>query len=139
MVEATLAFARDEAASEAAREGDLAALVEGVCEDLRELGREVAVAPGPRLVARVRPLALRRALRNLVENAVAYGGRARVTLRRGGGGGGGGGGGRGAGHPGGGAGAGVRAVRASRGFALARDRRGGAGLGDRPLGGPRPR
>jgi signal transduction histidine kinase len=82
MVEATLAFARDEAGSEAAREVDLAALVEGVCEDLRELGREVAVEPGPRLVARVRPLALRRALRNLVENAVAYGGRARVTLRR---------------------------------------------------------
>ena len=75
MVEATLAFARDEAASEAAREVDLAALVEGVCEDLREIGREVAVEAGPRLVARVRPLALRRALRNLVENAVAYGGR----------------------------------------------------------------
>ena len=81
MVEATLAFARDEAASEAAREVDLAALVEGVCEDLREIGREVAVEAGPRLVARVRPLALRRALRNLVENAVAYGGRARVSLR----------------------------------------------------------
>jgi signal transduction histidine kinase len=53
-----------------------------VCEDLRELGRAVEVAAGPRLVARVRPLALRRALRNLVENAVAYGGCARVGLRR---------------------------------------------------------
>jgi signal transduction histidine kinase len=83
MVEATLAFARDEAASEPSREVDLAALVEGLCEDLRELGRDVAfVDDAPRLVARVRPLALRRALRNLLENAVAYGARARVALAR---------------------------------------------------------
>ena len=79
MIEATLAFARDEAASELAREVDLTALVEGVCEDLRELGRPVTFAGGPRLVARLRSLALKRALRNLVENAVIYGGQARVA------------------------------------------------------------
>jgi signal transduction histidine kinase len=54
-------------------------LVEGVCEDLRELGRPVAFAGGPRLVARLRSLALKRALRNLVEDAVIYGGQARVA------------------------------------------------------------
>lgn len=82
MVEATLAFARDEAATEPAREIDLAALVEVLCEDLRELGRDVASLGGERLPLSLRPVALRRALRNLVENAVAYGGRARVGVRR---------------------------------------------------------
>src|SRR5207237_661988 len=54
----------------------------GAAAPLRRRPHPPAGRAGPRLVARVRPLALRRALRNLVENAVAYGGRARVTLRR---------------------------------------------------------
>jgi signal transduction histidine kinase len=82
MVEATLAFARDEAMGEPVREVDLLALVEGVVEDLAELGRDARLLEAERLVARIRPAALRRALRNLVENAVAYGGRARVRLSR---------------------------------------------------------
>ena len=82
MVEATLAFARDEAQAEPVREVDLRALVEGVVEDLAELGRDARLLEGERLVARVRPAALKRAVRNLVENAVAYGGRARVRLVR---------------------------------------------------------
>jgi signal transduction histidine kinase len=81
MVEATLAFARDEAHSEEVRELDLAALVDGVCEDMAELGRPVTFASTSRLVAPVRGLALRRALRNLIENALTYGERARVALR----------------------------------------------------------
>lgn len=88
MVEATLAFARDEAQVEPAREVDLAALVDTLCEDLAELGRDVAFANGgerERLVVAVRPVALKRAIRNLVENAVAYGTRARVTVGREGG------------------------------------------------------
>jgi signal transduction histidine kinase len=51
-----------------------------LCEDLRELGQDVGFTGPERLVARLRSVALKRALRNLVENAVAYGGRARVTL-----------------------------------------------------------
>lgn len=82
MVETTLAFARDEAMGEPVREVDLRALVEGVVEDLAELGRDARLLESERLVARVRPAALRRALRNLVENALAYGTRARVRLTR---------------------------------------------------------
>ncbi len=82
MVEATLAFARDEAAGEPVREVDLAALVEGVVEDLRELGRPVELVASEPIVARLRPAAVTRALRNLVENAVRYGERARVALSR---------------------------------------------------------
>lgn len=82
MVETTLAFARDEAMGEPVREVDLLALVEGVVDDLAELGRDARLVEGERLVARIRPAALVRAVRNLVENALAYGIRTRVRLAR---------------------------------------------------------
>ena len=78
--EATLAFASDEG-GEGARAADLESLVESVCEDLAELGKPVSFAAAPtKLVCVCRPASLRRALRNLIENAVAYGGAARVRL-----------------------------------------------------------
>ncbi|WP_165644434.1 ATP-binding protein, partial [Oharaeibacter diazotrophicus] len=82
MTEATLAFARDDAKDEAARRTDVAALVRAIVDDFADMGADV-VAEGPdRLDMTVRPSALRRALRNLVENALRYGVRARVTLAR---------------------------------------------------------
>lgn len=80
MVEATLAFIRAEGRAEETREADLTALAESLADDLGELGRKVSVAAGERIVARCRPVGLRRALRNVVENAVAYGGAARIRL-----------------------------------------------------------
>ncbi|MEK0083724.1 ATP-binding protein [Benzoatithermus flavus] len=80
MVEGTLAFAQGEAASEETRVVDLAALVESIVLDLTDLGADVAFASPGRLAYRCRPLGLRRALRNLIENAVRYGKRAQVSL-----------------------------------------------------------
>ena len=55
MTEATLAFAREEAAAEDTRTVDLAALVDSVCADLADLGQDVtfagARAPALRLPA----------------------------------------------------------------------------------------
>lgn len=82
MTEAALAFAREESTAEATRTVDLAALVESLCDDLAELGRDVSFIDGPKVNYRCRPDALRRAIRNLVENAVRYGKRARVSLVR---------------------------------------------------------
>ncbi|MCL6606747.1 MAG: HAMP domain-containing protein [Geminicoccaceae bacterium] len=82
MVESTLAFAREEAQAEPVRETDLAALVEGTVEDLSELGLDVRLVASEPVVARIRSAAIRRALRNLIENAVRYGKRARVGLVR---------------------------------------------------------
>jgi signal transduction histidine kinase len=82
MVEATLAFAREEAAREDTRTVDLGALIESLCEDLAEMGLNVAFAGAARSPHPCRPVALKRAIRNLVENAVAYGKRARVALER---------------------------------------------------------
>jgi signal transduction histidine kinase len=83
MTEATLAFAREEAAAEDTRTVDFAALVDSVCADLADLGQDVAFSGPERLPYACRPLSLKRALRNLIENAVAYGRRARVGLAAG--------------------------------------------------------
>lgn len=80
MTEATLAFAREDAAGEPTRLVDLAALAESVCNDLSDLSWDVVFQDSGRVPYRCRPAALRRAIRNLVENAVRYGERARVAL-----------------------------------------------------------
>jgi signal transduction histidine kinase len=80
MTEATLAFAREESAREETRLVDLAALVGSLCDDLAEIGMEVTFAGAEKVQLSCRPVALRRALRNIIENAVAYGHRARVSL-----------------------------------------------------------
>jgi len=82
MTEATLAFAREEATREATRTVDLAALVESLCEDLADMGKEVAFEGDGKIPYACRAVSLKRAIRNLVENAVAYGERARVALER---------------------------------------------------------
>jgi signal transduction histidine kinase len=80
MTEATLAFAREEATREETRPVDLSALVDSLCDDLAELGMEVAFAETGRAPLSCRPVSLKRALRNMIENAAAYGHRARVAL-----------------------------------------------------------
>lgn len=82
MAEATLAFARDDATAEESRNTDLLALVEAVSADFSDLGNDVTVEGPEHLYLSVRQVSLRRALRNLVENAVRYGLRARVRLER---------------------------------------------------------
>lgn len=80
MTEATLAFAREDSGTEPSRTLDMDALLESVCDDLAELGWDVSFADGGRIPWRCRPDSLRRALRNVIENAVRYGERARVRL-----------------------------------------------------------
>jgi signal transduction histidine kinase len=80
MTEATLAFAREDADAEPLRSVDLAALVESLCDDLAAMGKDVVFTGDERLPYACRPTALRRAIGNLVENAVRYGDRARVAV-----------------------------------------------------------
>lgn len=80
MIEATLAFAREDAAHEETRAVDLSALVESLVDDAADRGHAVTFTGPGKLALRCRPLALRRALRNLIENAVTYGEHANVTL-----------------------------------------------------------
>lgn len=77
-----LSLARLGRPSEAVTDVDLAALVDAVAEDFVDLGQPVSFAPSDRLKARLRPSLMRRAVRNLIENAVKYGGGAEVRLER---------------------------------------------------------
>ena len=80
MVESILSFARDDSKQEARSLVDLSALVEGICEDAMDADQK-ATFSGPRDVTiSCRPTAMRRAISNLVENAIKYGGKADVTL-----------------------------------------------------------
>ena len=80
MTEATLAFVRAEATQEDTRLLDLDALVESVCADLSDTGQDVTFSGPGKMPYRCRSVSLKRALSNLVENAVTYGQQARVAL-----------------------------------------------------------
>lgn len=75
MVEATLTFARGLTGSEPAEPVELGAFLAGLRDDMVD---RFELSPGPELTARLRPNALRWALRNLIENAIRYGGSAQV-------------------------------------------------------------
>ncbi|MCY4550748.1 MAG: ATP-binding protein [Defluviicoccus sp.] len=77
-----LAFIREDARREETRTVDLHALVDSVAADLAELGHDIAVAHSGRVLAACRPAALRRAVRNLLENAAAHGSRATARIER---------------------------------------------------------
>ena len=85
MTEETLAFAREDMAREETRTVDLRALVDSVAADLADLGHDVSLADGGRVLVRCRPAALRRAVANLLENAAVYGKRGRALIDRPGG------------------------------------------------------
>jgi signal transduction histidine kinase len=81
MLDDILVLARSGRAREQARTIDLGALAEAVVEEYRDLGRDARfVPPAERVVETVQPMLIRRALRNLIDNAVKYGGSARVTV-----------------------------------------------------------
>jgi signal transduction histidine kinase len=81
MLEETLALARAGRATETVRPIDLNALADAVVEEFVTLGEPVEMLAGDRLVAEVQPNLLRRALRNLIENAVRHAGSATVSVR----------------------------------------------------------
>ncbi len=81
MLEETLALARAGRATEAVRPIDLNALADAVVEEFVTLGQQVEMQAGERLVAEVQPNLLRRALRNLIENAVRHAGGAAVSVK----------------------------------------------------------
>ena len=63
------------------RKIDLAALAESVCADLEEMDKAVTWEPHAAAPVTCRPNEIRRAIRNLIENALAYGKKANVHLQ----------------------------------------------------------
>jgi signal transduction histidine kinase len=81
MAESTLSFAREEAAQEKTRLVNASALISTICADLADAGLDVTYADPGRFAIRCRQVGMKRAVRNIIENAVAYGQRARVSAR----------------------------------------------------------
>ena len=81
MITATLAYLRGDAEQEQLRVTDLAAILETLCDDATDAGRLVSYDGPSQARLACRPIAIKRALANLIDNAVKYGGAARVTLR----------------------------------------------------------
>jgi signal transduction histidine kinase len=81
ITEASLSFAREDENTEETQKIDLSALVRDLCEEANAMGKDARMETGaPTIYARVRPAAIRRALRNLIDNAVRYGEHANITM-----------------------------------------------------------
>jgi signal transduction histidine kinase len=82
LTEAALEAARAEGGGEKRRAVDMSALVDSLGADLADLGMPVTTEANEAVTCMCRPGEIRRAVRNLIENAVRYGGEARVTVAR---------------------------------------------------------
>lgn len=80
MLDDILSLARAGRSMEPAQKVDLFSLADAVVDDFIELGSPVDMVESGRVVGSLRPQLIRRALRNLIENAVVYGERAHVSV-----------------------------------------------------------
>nr|USU33323.1 ATP-binding protein [Methylobacterium sp. OTU13CASTA1] len=80
MIDSTLAYLRGDADPEARRVTNVASLLMSIADAGQDAGHAVRYDGPGRALAVVRPVALRRALDNVVDNAVRYGGRADLRL-----------------------------------------------------------
>lgn len=85
MISGALDFTRLDFQHEEAQKVDLLSIVESISEDLTDVGELVAVQTSPPVTLVTKPVLLRRALTNLIKNAVAYGQAADINLRDAGG------------------------------------------------------
>ena len=82
MIGGVLAFIRDEGAPRRREKLDLLSLVECVADDAAMIGGQVEIVDGRPVTVDGDPIALQRLFSNLVDNAVKYGGEARIDVRR---------------------------------------------------------
>ena len=80
MVESTLSFARGMVTAEETQSVDMGAWLGELVNDARALGGEVSLSAPEGVMARIKPVAMRRAMRNVIENALRYSGGADVVL-----------------------------------------------------------
>lgn len=76
-----LDYVRGESRSESKQYVDLRALIESECSEFEELGHHVYFKCASDVNYHCRPIAMSRAIRNLIDNAVKYAGNADVELR----------------------------------------------------------
>ena len=80
MIGSTLAFARDEVRAEPRRKVDIAALLGSVVDDMADAGMPATMTAAAPTIHDCQPNALKRAITNLLDNAVKYGTCARAAI-----------------------------------------------------------
>jgi len=80
MIDATLSFAGQESETEPHRRVDLAGLLIGLCDDRVDAGQRADYTGPDHMTVRCQPVAMRRALANLLDNACNHGAAAHVAL-----------------------------------------------------------
>ncbi len=80
MIDGTLTFLRGAPVDEPVRLFDVSAIVDTICNDLVDQGHSATVTGSRHAIAVGHPLQIKRALINLIQNAVRHGGSARVNL-----------------------------------------------------------
>ncbi|MBM96371.1 MAG: hypothetical protein CMI09_11090 [Oceanospirillaceae bacterium] len=81
MLNATMAFARDDDQSEPSRDVELVSLTLSVCDDYIANGANLTTSLPERLVYHCRPTGIRRLFTNVVDNAVKYAPSAHIELK----------------------------------------------------------
>lgn len=80
MVASSLSFVRDDVLQEKVERVDLSSVLESLCDEFADMSRQVSYEGPADYRFRCRPLALSRAISNLIENAIKYGSSAIVRL-----------------------------------------------------------
>lgn len=80
MIASSLEFAKVTFHDEPQRHVDLSALVASICDDMADAGAGIEFDPPDRILIDCRRTALKRALTNVIDNAVKYGNVARVRI-----------------------------------------------------------
>ena len=80
MIGTTLAFARDVLRAEPRRRVDIGALLTSIIDDMADAGLLVTMEPASPLIYDCQPGALKRAIANLLDNAVKYGKSAKAKI-----------------------------------------------------------
>jgi len=81
MIDATLSYLRGDRSEEERRPVDLIAIIETITDDIRDAGGRVSLDAPRSIVVSGRHLALKRALTNIVQNAIKYGDAADIRVR----------------------------------------------------------
>lgn len=80
MITSVLEFSKATALDEPRQPVDLSALIEAICDDMEDTGAKIVLSRRDKLVYHCHRMGLKRAFTNLIDNAVKYGGIARVNI-----------------------------------------------------------
>jgi two-component system OmpR family sensor kinase len=80
MISAAMAFARDASQPAQRHRLELTSLVQSIVDEMADTGADVEAAPSPPVIIEGDPVALRRLVTNLMDNAVKFGGKARARV-----------------------------------------------------------